>query len=133
MLERQGEAGAVGPDSRDSVLPCRRQKHVERCVPRKTEEGAEHYSFCTGTSHHEFQSRQGIARQVLNDMSTREEEVTIVWSTTNSLRHHPVDGFTLMVNGMCALVCVRVCVRKGRGMCPVPPPTTDSRIVHFRF
>ena len=105
-MERQGKAGAIGPDSRDSVLPCQRQEHVERCVP----EGAEHYSFCTGTCHHEFQSRQGIARQVLNDMSTREEEVAMVWFTTNSVRHRPVDGFTLMVNGVC--VCVYVCERK---------------------
>ena len=78
-------------------------------MPGKTEEGAEHYSFCTGTCHHEFQSRQGIARQVLNDMSTREEEVAMVWSTTNSVRYHPVDSFTLMVNGVC--VCVW-CERK---------------------
>ena len=64
-MERQGEAGAIGPDSRDSVLPCQRQEHVERCVLGNTEEGAEHYSFCTGACHHEFQSRQGTTRQVL--------------------------------------------------------------------
>ncbi len=36
----------------------------------------------------------------------------MVWFTTNSVRHHPVDGFTLMVNGVCVCVCtcVRVCV-----------------------
>ena len=79
---------------------------------QETEEGAENYSFCTGTCHHEFQNRQSIARQVLNDMSTTEEEVAMVWSTTNSLRYHPVDGFTLMVNDVCVCVCVcvRVCV-----------------------
>ena len=79
-------------------------------------EGAEHYSFCTGTCHHKFQSRQGIARQVLNDMSTREEEVAMVWFTSNSVRHRPVDGFTLMVNGVC------VCERKvACALYPLPP------------
>ena len=117
-MERQGEAGAIGPDSRDSVLPCQRQEHVERCVP----EDAEHYSFCTGTCHHEFQSGQGIARQVLNDMSTREEEVAMVWFTTNSVRHRPVDGFTLMVNGVCVCVCVCVCEKKvACALYPLPP------------
>ena len=85
-MERQGEAGAIGPDSRDSVLPCQRQERVERCVPGNTEEGAEHYSFCTGACHHEFQSRQGITRQVLNDMSTREEEAAMVWFKSKRLQ-----------------------------------------------
>ena len=99
-------------------------------------EGAECYSFCTGTCHHEFQSRQGIARQVLNDMSTREEEVAMVWFTTNSVRHCPVDGFTLMVNGVCVCVCVRACVCvcvKGKWHVPCTPSTTVNSIVTFRF
>ena len=116
-MERQGEAGAIGPDSRDSVLPCQRQERVERCVPKGA---AKHYSFCTGTCHHEFQSRQGIARQVLNDMSTREEEVAMVWFTTNCVRHRPVDGFTLMVNGVWVCVCER---KVACALYPLPPPS----------
>ena len=31
----------------------------------------------------------------------------MVWSTTNSGKHRPVDGFTSMVKVMCMCACVR--------------------------
>ena len=48
----------------------------------------------------------------------------MVWFTTNSVRHRPVDGFTLMVNGVCVCVCVCVYVCERKVACalyPLPP------------